>query len=166
LLLGLTDELAKRGLRLAVAGASNTRIFASDEDYVEKPGVVWLGRISDEEFAAMLDDCLCLAFPSLTEGFGLPPLEAMARGCPVVVSNRASLPEVCGTAALYASPDDPASWLSQFERLRDSVDLRKKLSDAGCARASRFTWRRSAELYLEAMAECDGFVPAPCLIAD
>ncbi len=71
---------------------------------VERPTSSWLGRISDEELAALLQDSLCLAFPSLTEGFGLPALEAMAIGCPVVTSDRASLPEVCAHAALYADP--------------------------------------------------------------
>ncbi len=164
LLIGLGDELAKRGLRLAVAGSSDKRIFAPrggqvKTDIAAKPEIVWLGRISDEEFAALLDDCLCFAFPSLTEGFGLPPLEAMARGCPVIVSDRASLPEICGPAALYAPPDDPAVWLKHFDRLRDSAALREELAKAGKARAEAFKWQRSAELYLQAMAESDGVAP-------
>jgi glycosyltransferase involved in cell wall biosynthesis len=168
MLLGLAEELSKRGLRLALAGKSDPRIFAADSGNgpsgnLQKGGVVWLGHISDEEFAALLDDCLCFAFPSLTEGFGLPPLEAMARGCPVVVSDRASLPEVCGTAALYASPKSPTEWLAQFERLSASAELRTELSEAGRSRAQNFTWRRSADLYLQAMARSDGIAPSQLL---
>ncbi|WP_163341693.1 glycosyltransferase, partial [Escherichia coli] len=62
----------------------------------EASNVVSIGRISDDELAALLQGALCLAFPSFVEGFGLPPLEAFAIGCPVVSSDRASLPEVCG----------------------------------------------------------------------
>jgi glycosyltransferase involved in cell wall biosynthesis len=158
LLLGMSEELAQRGLRLAVAGSVDPRIFSagSHESVTGSGAVEWLGSISDGEFAALLDSCLCFAFPSLTEGFGLPPLEAMARGCPVVVSDRASLPEVCGDAALYASPNDPSAWLAQFDRLRASEDLQHQLSDASRARARKFSWRTSADLYLRAMAEVDG----------
>lgn len=158
LLLGMSQELARRGLRLAVAGSVDPRIFStgSRESIPGAAEVEWLGSISDGEFAALLDTCLCFAFPSLTEGFGLPPLEAMARGCPVVVSDRASLPEVCGGAALYASPNDPSAWLAQFDRLRVSEELQHRLSDAGPARAAKFSWRGSADLYLRTMAEIDG----------
>jgi glycosyltransferase involved in cell wall biosynthesis len=160
LMLKIADDLAELGLRLAVVGASNPKVFAPKSRVLaaaHQPGnVVWLGRISDNELAALLADCLCLAFPSLTEGFGLPPIEALARGCPVVVSDRASLPEVCGRAVLYAAPDDPDAWLRQFRRLVSEPDLHATLASGGPPAAARYTWRRSAEMYLSAMAECDG----------
>lgn len=160
LMLGIADDLAELGLRLAVVGASNPRVFAPKSQALaaaHQPGnVVWLGRISDNELAALLADCLCLAFPSFTEGFGLPPIEALARGCPVVVSDRASLPEVCGTAALYAAPDDPEAWVRQFSRLASEPDLHATLARGGPGAAARYTWQCSAEKYLSAMAECDG----------
>ena len=116
----------------------------------------WLGRVSDGELAALLRDSLCLAFPSLTEGFGLPALEAMAVGCPVVVSDRASLPEVCGSAALFAPPDDQDAWFDSFVQLRGSQALRLQMIGKGRARASAYSWRATALRYLEAMAAADG----------
>jgi len=107
LVLDMADRLAEAGLRIAIVGMSDSRVFKSGPTSAKARNVHWLGRISDGELVALLGDSLCLAFPSLTEGFGLPALEAMAVGCPVVVSDRASLPEVCGNAALFAPPDDP-----------------------------------------------------------
>jgi glycosyltransferase involved in cell wall biosynthesis len=119
--------------------------------------------------AALLQNCLCLAFPSLVEGFGLPALEAMALGCPVVVSDRASLPEICGDAALYASPEDADAWFSRFMELATKPALRERMIARGRAAASRFSWAASAERYLQAMAVIDGVAyratmkPAPQL---
>lgn len=156
LVLRMAVELEALGLRIAVAGARDSRVFQNAGGVPDAPNVLWLGRLSNEELAAMLQNCLCLAFPSFTEGFGLPPLEAMALGCPVVVTDQASLPEVCGDAALYASPHDKAAWLKHFVTLRDDAAKRRSLIEAGSKQVRRFSWRRSAELYLEAMAKVDG----------
>ena len=157
MLAGQASRLAAAGLRLAVAGLADGRVFqGAGLSHRETAGIAWLGRITDGELAGLLEDCLCLAFPSRTEGFGLPPLEAMARGCPVVVSDRASLPEICGDAALYASPDDPDAWLAAFLRLHANADLRAELVRRGRSQSRRFSWRASALLYLEALARVDG----------
>ena len=160
LLLRMANDLAVHGIKVAVVGSLDRKVFAGAG--LESDGPVnWLGRLSDGEMAAALARCLCLAFPSLAEGFGLPPLEAMARGCPVVVSNRASVPEVCGDGALYAAPDDPQSWLTAFLALRGNPALRERLVEKGFGRASRYSWYRSAEMYLEAMAGVDAAARAP-----
>jgi glycosyltransferase involved in cell wall biosynthesis len=156
MLLGVADQLAAMGLRLAIAGKVDGRVFAKATPQVDAPNVIWLGGVTDDELAAMMADCLCLAFPSLTEGFGLPVLEAMARGCPVVSTDRASLPEVCGDAALLASPTDPAAWLAHFQRLKQDQALRAVLIERGHAQAHRFRWKKSAEIYLRLMARLDG----------
>ena len=155
LVLGLADRLAEIGLRIAVVGAADPRVFR-DAALPPAGNVVALGRLADAELAFLLEACLCLAFPSRVEGFGLPPLEAMALGCPVVVSDCASLPEVCGQAALYASPDDPEAWLRGFRALAASQELRAGLVARGRARAGGFRWADSAGRYLEAMARADG----------
>ncbi|MFZ2100473.1 MAG: glycosyltransferase, partial [Oricola sp.] len=116
----------------------------------------WLGRVTDNEFAALLRDSMCLAFPSFVEGFGLPPLEAMAIGCPVIVSDTASMPEVCGDAALYASPDNPEEWLEHFMRLRRQTGLREQMIMRGWARTRRYRWSATAQQYLGLMAQMDG----------
>jgi glycosyltransferase involved in cell wall biosynthesis len=155
-ILGMADSLGAAGLRIAVVGMADPHVFKLTSPQTEAGNAVWLGRISDGEFAALLRDSMCLAFPSLTEGFGLPALEAMALGCPVVVSDRASLPEVCGDAALYAAPDDADAWLDRFMQLQNSQSLRLQMIARGRARACAFSWRASAGHYLKAMAEADG----------
>ena len=107
-----------------------------------------LGFVTDDDLAALYQNALCFAFPSLTEGFGLPALEAMALGCPVIASNCASMPEVCGSAALYADPKSPRAWLDQIKRLHADRDLAASLRAEGCRQATRFSWTKSAQLYL------------------
>ncbi len=158
LIIGMADRLAELGLRVAVVGLSDRRVFRSRGSEPACDNVKWLGRLSDQELAALLRDCMCLAFPSFAEGFGLPPLEAMAMGCPVVVSDRTSLPEICGDAALYAPPDEAERWLERFLQLRGSPKLRLEMIARGRARTMQFRWQQSAERYLQAMAEADGLV--------
>jgi glycosyltransferase involved in cell wall biosynthesis len=156
LILDMAERLGKAGLKIAVVGMSGSHIFKTGAARAEASNIHWLGRICDNELAALLMDSLCLAFPSLTEGFGLPVVEAMALGCPVVVSERASLPEVCGNAALYAAANDPQAWFDRFMGLRNSKALRLQLIGKGKARASAYSWRASALRYLRAMALADG----------
>jgi glycosyltransferase involved in cell wall biosynthesis len=154
LILGMADRLAAAGLRIAVAGEADPKVF--NASVMTGPGAVaWLGRLTDGEIAALLRDSLCLAFPSLTEGFGMPPLEAMVLGCPTLVSDRASLPEICGDAALYAPPDDPEAWFRHFLALRHSPSLRRNLVTRGAARSRCFRWSEAAGRYLLTMAMLD-----------
>lgn len=90
----------------------------------------------------------CFVFPSLYEGFGLPPLEAMTMGTPVITSNTSSLPEVCGDAALYIDPEDPAGLANQLERVLNSAELRQTMSAAGRRQAQKF----STAAYLDRLA--------------
>jgi glycosyltransferase involved in cell wall biosynthesis len=156
-LLAIAPELARHGLKLAVVGRVDPRVFAGGGHEAGRPlpGVVWLGGLADDELAALLGDCLCLAFPSLVEGFGLPPLEAMALGCPVVASNASCLPEICADAALYAQPQDPQAWLAALLRLQADPDLGARLRIAGRRRAESFRWDSAAVQWLEAMARVD-----------
>jgi glycosyltransferase involved in cell wall biosynthesis len=160
LIIGMAERLAAAGLCLAVVGGADRRVFGAVTGSVGSPHVAWLGRLSDNELAALLQDGLCLAFPSLVEGFGLPALEAMALGCPVVASDRASLPEICGDAALYASPTDAEAWFGRFVELATKPELRRQMIMRGQVAANRFSWTASAERYLRAMAAMDG-VPYP-----
>ncbi|MBS7542946.1 glycosyltransferase family 4 protein [Ancylobacter oerskovii] len=166
LLLGLADRLAAEGLRIAIVGHVDPHVLRHDGLSRAAGNVHWLGRLPDEALTALLQESLCLAFPSFVEGFGLPPLEAMAVGCPVVTSDRASMPEVCGHAALYASPADPDAWLDRLGRLKRENGLRARLIAAGKRRAACFSWDESARVYMREMAAMDGVLepdgqPAP-----
>lgn len=101
-----------------------------------------------EQYMACAD---ALVHPSLYEGFGLPPLEAMASGCPVIVSHAASLPEVCGDAALYCDPYSVQDVAEKILRLLQDRDLQETARQRGRARAAMFTWSRCADQTLEAI---------------
>lgn len=102
------------------------------------------GSARDEDLVALYQSADALVFPSTLEGFGLPLLEAMASGCPVVSSDASSLPEVGGDAVLYFSPDDPAGAAAQIVRLLRDPALRAGLISAGRQRAAALSWERHA----------------------
>src|SRR5438876_10857813 len=106
--------------------------------------VRFIGHIADEDKPALYSAAAFFVYPSLYEGFGLPPLEAMACGTPAIVSDRASLPEVTGDAALLVDPEDPQALTAALCRLHADGALRAQLSAAGLARAATFSWRRTA----------------------
>jgi glycosyltransferase involved in cell wall biosynthesis/GT2 family glycosyltransferase len=151
LLLDVAPEFAAMGLDVVVAGGG-ADIFAS-ETLPSVPNVKVVGYVTDHDLAYLMDRALCLVFPSWTEGFGLPIVEAMARGCPVVSSDRASMPEVCGDAALMAPPDDPAAWVHHVRTLATSPDLRQDLVGRGRERARLFSWALTAAGYIEIMRD-------------
>jgi glycosyltransferase involved in cell wall biosynthesis len=113
--------------------------------------VVLTGEIDDETLRALVANAALLVQPSFYEGFGFPPLEAMAAGCPCVVSNAASLPEVCGDAAAYCNPDEPATIAAAIRDVLSSSAFRQELIDRGRSRAAMFTWQRCAEGTLPAI---------------
>lgn len=110
-----------------------------------------LGYVTDEELRALYGWASCFVFPSFYEGFGFPALEAMACGCPVVASRAASIPEVCGDAALYCDPHSPADIAEQIRRVMADAGLRERLAALGLARAAGFTWERCARETWEAV---------------
>ena len=104
-----------------------------------------LGWVGQDVLEGLYNAATCLVFPSLYEGFGLPVLEAMARGLPVASSNRSSLPEVAGDAALLFDPEDVSAMAAAIEQLLTDPAERDRLREAGRAQAARFTWRACAE---------------------
>lgn len=140
------------GLKLVLVGGTKREAFAAS-GIMLPANVVLTGRISDGELRALYETALCIAFPSRTEGFGLPPLEAMLLGCPAVVAPCGALPEVCGQAALYADADDDEEWVAQLRVLADDRAIRARYSALGMAQAKRFTWARAAERLLQIVAE-------------
>src|ERR1051326_537018 len=111
--------------------------------------VILLHALTDEELVLLYNCAEMLVFPSLHEGFGWPPLEAMACGCPVIAGDRASLLEVCGEAALYVNPEKPSEIATAITRLRSNPQLRRQLKDKGVEQAGKYDWKRTAESILE-----------------
>ncbi len=130
---------------LVAAGSGNSRVFAGGT--LEHARLQRTGYVSDAQLRALYEGAACFVFPSFYEGFGLPPLEAMCCGCPVIVSERASLPEVCADAALYCDPADPATLAVQLRRLLGSHHLAGELRAAGHARAAQLTWDGAAQTF-------------------
>ncbi|MDH3420620.1 MAG: glycosyltransferase family 4 protein [Gammaproteobacteria bacterium] len=114
--------------------------------------VTHLGYVSDEDLLALYRQALCLVFPSFYEGFGLPPLEAMAAGCPVITSRSSAMPEICGTAAEYCDPRDYRSLAGAIRRVSESAARRTAMIESGLLRARMFSWRMSGQRVLELIA--------------
>jgi glycosyltransferase involved in cell wall biosynthesis len=142
--------LGARGLTLAVAGAADAGVFRNADDV---RSAVALGRVTDAELRALYENALCLVFPSRYEGFGLPPLEAMWCGCPVLAAAAGAVPEVCGEAALWFDAEGPRSPAAALARLLDEPGLAGHLAAAGLARARQFSWPAAAARLLALVAD-------------
>jgi glycosyltransferase involved in cell wall biosynthesis len=106
--------------------------------------IVQLGNVDDEDLAHLYQHAFAFVYPSLYEGFGIPPLEAMAFSCPVICSNAASLPEVCGDAALYFEPLDTTELTNALIQIDQQPAIRQELIRNGLKRASLFLWKTSS----------------------
>jgi len=115
--------------------------------------IIYTGYVPENELALIYNKASVFVFPSFYEGFGLPPLEAMACGCPVIVSNTGSLPEICGNAALYCNPYDPQDIAKAIYELIKSEDFRNYFIEKGLERVKFFLWDKTAEGILKIMEE-------------
>lgn len=117
--------------------------------------IVFTGFVPDDELGIIYRDALIYVFPSLYEGFGLPPLEAMARNLPVASSNTSCLPEILGNAAYYFDPLALGEMSEAIEKVITDQDLRKKLIDAGQSLVKKFSWKKMAIETLKIYQSCE-----------
>jgi glycosyltransferase involved in cell wall biosynthesis len=115
--------------------------------------VHFIGHVDDRDLPLIYNAASVFVFVSLNEGFGLPPLEAMASGCPAVVSNTSSLPEICGDGAYYVDPNDEISISSGINKVIQDLELRSTLIRKGLGRAKLFSWERAARQLLSLYQE-------------
>jgi glycosyltransferase involved in cell wall biosynthesis len=144
------ERLVKEGLpqRWLIVGPRGYGAEVFERALAQSPArerVEWRGMVSDGELAQLYAQCDCFLFASLNEGFGLPPLEAMACGAPVVASAVTALPEVCGEAALLVEPTDSERIFEAARTVLREPELTADLRRRGAERARQFTWRKCAK---------------------
>jgi glycosyltransferase involved in cell wall biosynthesis len=120
--------------------------------------VFFLGRVEDDQLRSIYSLAQALVLPSLSEGFGLPALEAMACGCPVLAARATSLPEVVGPAGIYFDPESVDDMAEAMSKIMTEPGLTGRLTTLGLAQAARFSWEKTAtavsEVYREVLRSC------------
>ncbi len=148
----LQDDYKTDQTKLVLAGRQGwlfDEIFRLVQDLHLEPHTVFLGRVPTDVLLYLYNSAIALVHPAHYEGFGLPALEAMACGTPVITTNVSSLPEVVGDAAILVSPEDVEEMAVQMWRLLSDEELRKKLGAKGLSRAASFSWDKAARETLE-----------------
>lgn len=142
-LIAAIECIKSPGFDCVIAGGTDPKVFASAgkslPDWVKH-----VGYVTDEELKALYSNALLFVFPSIYEGYGLPPIEAMVSGCPVLSSNTASMPEICGEAAEYFSPTDHFQLSRLLQDISENGERRNELRTLGFKRSSTLLWRNSA----------------------
>ncbi len=152
-------ERLSGGVRLVVVGQEDFRSRDVFQEAARQPegSIVFLGAVPDADLPALYNQAEALAYPSLTEGFGIPLLEAMACGTPVLAARRGALPEVGGDAVLWIEPEDEEAIARGIERILSDSELRRRLRGAGPSRARLFDWSDTAKRTLQAYHQARGF---------
>ena len=141
------------GKKMGYITADNEIFDILDQNNIFKGKVIFTDFVENEDLPVIYTLASLFVFPSLYEGFGFPPLESMACGCPVIAANVTSLPEVCGDAAYYVNPFDVDEIAKKMINVLFNENLRKKLIDKGFKRARLFKWEESARMHIELFEE-------------
>ena len=137
----------KPDISLVLAGKTDSN-YRRLKDYVKKQkvqNVIFLGFVEEGELRWLYENTLSYVFPSLSEGFGLPSLEAMAQGAPVVSSDATCLPEINGKAAVYFNPKDVNDMAEKIESVISNKTLRKELVQRGYNQVNKYSWTKTAQ---------------------
>lgn len=140
----LAERLCFQGMRLVVAGNVLGGAFSAAGAQQLPAAAYYIGRVTDSQLKALYEAACCFVFPSRYEGFGLPAVEAMASGCPVVAADIPALHETCGEAALYCDPAWPDDIAAQVLLVCNDTALQSRLRAAGRQRVASMTWQRAA----------------------
>jgi glycosyltransferase involved in cell wall biosynthesis len=149
----------KEDLQLVIVGRKGwmfEEILSAPQKYSVENKIKFLENINNEELRILYKHALCLVLPSLYEGFGLPVLEAMQEGCPVIASNVSSLPEAGGDACLYINPNNSSDIAEKIEKLIGNEKLRQDLIKKGKIQVAKFNWEKTARETLKVLEEVGG----------
>ena len=141
-------SILKSDLKLIIVGEKDWKMFDIQKLIDElniRNKIVFTGRVNDEELLAIYAMSNVFVFPSFAEGFGLPPLEAMASGIPIIVSNNTSIPEICGEAGHYINPNDPYDIASKLKYVLSNEEIIKQKIEIGLNRSKKFQWSKSVD---------------------
>jgi len=161
------DSLLRVFYQLSADGALRSRLIVTGSSRHAPPPLLALlneglhrgcvelaGYVDDRALAGLYAGALALVYPSRYEGFGMPPLEAMTIGCPVIATRSTSIPEVCGDAAYYVDPWSERGLAEALRVFEQDGDLRMRFGRDGMRRAAAFSWRRAAETFVHVLEEC------------
>jgi glycosyltransferase involved in cell wall biosynthesis len=144
--------LKDRSIKLYIVGSINNRIFGKESykflKYINNnKNIIFLNRVDDEKLIELYSNAICFVYPSLYEGFGIPPLEAQACGCPTLVSDIPVFKEIYKDSVLYFNPLDPYDIADKIEKLLNNASLRDYLINKSLKNVKEFTWENSAKQF-------------------
>ena len=146
------EKLNKIDFDIVIVGGRNQKVFGTQSRSLAG-SVIYLDHVSDDQLRALYEHAACFIYPSLYEGFGLPPLEAITCGCPVIASDIPPLREVCGEAALYCDPYDIDDIADKINTMLTDKDLRRQFIKNGLKRAEMFSWQKTAISFVRVLLE-------------
>ena len=149
------NKLSDKTIKLFLVGGINKNFADHNllQEIESNENIKFVGRVDDEELVRLYSSAQCFVYPSLYEGFGIPPLEAQACGCPCVVSNAASLPEVCGDSVVYCDPYSVDDIADKISMVLSSKALQDELRTKGFENIKRFSWEKSAQKIIHIIEE-------------